>query len=90
MSGSTHLWGGLELELRKDQLVFALPESSRESLSPLLDDPVVRKRPFQQPVNEPIDDVDQLLFALQIAHGMKFLASNGVSVLKLIGLILRS
>lgn len=61
-----------------DRLVFALPEGVRESLSPLLDDPIIRKRPFEQVLKEPICDMDQLLFALQIAHGMQFLASNGV------------
>jgi hypothetical protein len=79
ISGSTNPWGGLQLELPADRLVLALPEGARESLSPLLDNPIVRKRPFEQVLKEPICDVDQLLFALQIAHGMRFLASNGVS-----------
>ena len=80
MSGSTHQWGGLQLEKETDKLVFALPESSRESLSPLLDDSAIRKRPFEQPLKEPISDVDHLLFSLQIGHGMKFLVDNGVSL----------
>ena len=79
ISHSSNPWGGLQLELPLDSLVLALPEGARESLSPLLDDPVIRKRPFEQMLKEPICDVDQLLFALQIAHAMQFLASNGVS-----------
>lgn len=79
VSGSNHQWGGLQLEIEKDKLVFALPESDRESLSPLLDDPAIRRRPFEQPLKEPIADMDQLLFALQIGHGMKYLVDNGVS-----------
>ena len=79
ISRSSNPWGGLQLELPLDSLVLALPEGARESLSPLLDDPVIRKRPFEQMLKEPICDVDQLLFALQIAHAMQFLASNGVS-----------
>ena len=79
-SGSTHSWGGLQLELSNDRLVFALPEAMRESLSTLLDDPAIRERPFRQQLRDPICDVDQLLFALQIAHGMKFLTDNNVSI----------
>lgn len=76
--GSVNKWGGLQLELPTDHLVVALTEGTRESLFPLLDDPVVRRRPFEQVMKEPISDVDQLLFALQIAHGMQFLTNNGV------------
>ena len=78
ISNSTNSWGGLQLEIPMDHFVVALPEGTRESLSSLLDDPVVRKRPFEQLLKEPICDVDQLLFALQIAHGMQFLSNNGV------------
>ena len=78
--GNTSLWGGLQLELSLDKLVFALSEESRESLCPLLDDPSVRGRPFNQPLKDPLGTVDQLLMALQIAHGMQFLTDNGVSL----------
>ena len=77
--GSTNTWGGLQLDLAKDKVVFALPESDRESLSCLLDNPSIRRRPFHQMLKEPICDVDQLLFALQIVHGLQFLSDNGVS-----------
>ena len=78
ISNNTSSWGGLQLEVPVDHLVVALPEGTRESLSPLLDDLLVRKRPFEQPLKDPICDVDQLLFVLQIAHAMQFLARNGV------------
>ena len=63
----------------QDRIVVALPETSRQSLSPLLSDDLIRKRPFHQPLNEPLSDIDQLLFALQISRGMQFLTDTGVS-----------
>ena len=79
ISNSTKLWAGLEYRKQEESILRALPDENRQFLSGLLDDYRVRQRPFEAPLNAQLTDVDLLLFALQIANGMQFLAESGVS-----------
>lgn len=44
----------------------------------MVQDPAVRGRPFQAPLDEGLSEMDELIFAAQLASAMEHLASNGV------------
>ena len=79
ISNNAKGWAGTDNQNLEDTILRALPDENRQFLSSLLDDYKVRSRPFLAPLNEEFSDIDLLLFALQIANGMQFLAESGVS-----------
>lgn len=80
LSNNSSQWAGLEHQNLEDNVIRALPDDTRCSLTSLLDDYDTRSRPFKSPLNVHLSDLDVLLFGLQIASGMNFLTNSGVSL----------